>query len=183
VHKTVIIASLILCSAGVAAPPKNAGAAKSVAASLPAFTFKNARAGVVMDPNSVGKCSPSDDRIAGKLSCGGADSVVAGVNLLLAPTYYFYNGRLTMMLFLYDNDGVNFLTFRQAFEEKYGPPCNSSTEKWQNRAGSTFDNPVVIWCFSTGKLKLEQLGPSLKYGSVTYTDEFNAPSKDTPKDF
>lgn len=52
-----------------------------------------------------------------------------------------------------------------------------------NPRASTFDNSYAIWCFKTGKLKLEQLGPSLKYGSVMYTDDFKAPSKETPKDF
>lgn len=166
-----------------AAPAAARVAPAPVKPTLPLFTFKEARAGEAIDPNKVGKCSPSDDGIAGKLECRGSDPIVAGVNLLLAPSYYFYQGRLTSMLFLYNNDGVNFLTLLGAFRDKYGAPCNTGSDKWQNKAGSTFDNSTATWCFKTGKLKLEQMGPSLKYGVVSYNDEYTSPSKETPKDF
>jgi len=164
----------------VAKPP---AALPTKQTSLPAFAFKQARAGEAMDPSVVGRCSPTEDRISGKLECRGSDTLVAGINLLLAPSYYFYQNRLTSMLFLYDNDGVNYLTLLAAFRDKYGVPCNTAAEKWQNRAGSTFENSTATWCFKTGKLKLEQIGPSLKYGLVTYTDDYTAPSKETPRDF
>jgi hypothetical protein len=163
--------------------PRAASPAPAKSVSLPAFSFKQAQAGETMDPSAVGKCSPTDDGVPEKLECRGSDPMVAGIHLLLAPSYYFYNSRLTSMLFLYDNDGANFLTLLGAFRDKYGTPCNTAMEKWQNRAGSTFDNSTATWCFKTGKLKLEQIGPSLKYGVVTYTDQYDAPSKGTPKDF
>lgn len=184
-QKIIWIGSLILCGAAVAAPAKRPASKpkQAVTASLATFTFKDAQAGVAMDPNLVGKCSPSSDGIPGKLDCRGKDSKVAGIDLILAPSYDFYNGRLTSMLYLYNNNGTDFLTFREAFQEKYGKPCKVETEKWQNKAGSTFDNAQITWCFKTGKLKLEQLGPSLDYGIVTYDDDYDAPSKETPKDF
>jgi hypothetical protein len=186
-------AAVALVVSGAAHGQRKAGAqpiartaAKSAAVPapvLPDFTFKEAKAGETVDPAVVGKCSPTRDGIAGKIECRGSDAVVAGVRLILAPNYYFYNNRLTSMLFLYDNNGTNFLTFLGAFQDKYGKPCSTSADKWQNRAGSTFDNDTATWCFKTGKLKLERLGPSLKYGVVAYTDDVSAPSADTPKDF
>jgi hypothetical protein len=175
-------------SGGVEAQRKPAAhtAAKPVvksSAARPDFTFKEAHAGSAMDPSVVGTCTPTDDGIAGKLECRGKDSVVAGVDLGLAPSYYFYNNRLTSMIYLYDNDGIQFLTFLSAFREKYGAACSTSTPKWQNKAGSTFENTTVSWCFKTGKLTLERMGPSMKYGVVTYTDDVSGPSKSTPKDF
>jgi hypothetical protein len=184
VKRVGLLVSLLAGGTAIAAPVKPRPVTKpSIAAPQPVFTFKNARAGETTDPNAVGRCSPSDDGIAGKLECRGSDNSVAGVQLLLAPSYYFYNGRLTSMLYLYDNNGVNYLTFLSAFTERYGPPCKTDSEKWQNKAGSTFDNATATWCFKTGKLKLEQLGPSLKYGIVTYDDDYKAPMKETPKDF
>lgn len=185
--------AIALTLAGVAhaqrktAPSASAKAAPKAilppAPDLPAFTFKEARAGEPMDPATVGKCSPSKDGIPGKVECRGKDGTVAGVTLLLAPSYYFYNNRLTAMLYLYDNNGTNFLTFLGAFQSKYGPPCATSADKWQSRGGATFDNDTATWCFKTGKLKLERLGPSLKYGVVSYNDDVSGPSVETPKDF
>lgn len=165
----------------VTSPPAKPAADKAV--SLPVFTFKAARAGEVMDPSAVGECAPDRDGIAGKLKCEGSDPVVAGLKLLVAPAYYFYNGRLTSMLFLFDRDGTNYLTLRSGFESKYGAPCSTATEEWQSRGGTTVDNATATWCFKTGKLKLEAIGPSLKYGVVSYTDDFDAPTKATPVDF
>ncbi len=87
------------------------------------------------------------------------------------------------MIFLFDAGGTDFLTLTDAFTQKYGKPCEQAVAKWQSRGGATYDNTVVTWCFKTGKLKLESLGPSLKYGSATYNDDYQAPAKPTPKDF
>lgn len=172
------VCALAVGSAAYAAAPATTAPAE---ASLANFTFKDAKAGEEMDPTVLGKCTPGD--IAGKLDCRGSDPVVAGIKLLLAPNYSFYNNRLTSMLFLYDANAVNFLTLSDAFTQKYGTPCSKTTEKWQNKTGATFDNQVLLWCFKTGKLQLESLGPSLNYGAVNYIDNYKAPSKATPQDF
>lgn len=148
----------------------------------PDFSFKQAVAGQEMNPNAVGQCQPSRDG-PGVLECRGSDPTVAGVRLLVPPNYYFYNNRLTAMFFLFDARGADYLTFLNAFTDRYGAPCETETKRWQSRGGATYDNPTATWCFRTGRLELEQLGPSLDYGSVTYTDDYSAPSRETPRDF
>lgn len=150
---------------------------------MPAFTFKEARAGEAMDPTVVGECQPDTDGIAGKVKCKGNDGTVAGLKLNLPPTYRFYNGRLISMLFLYPGEALNYVSLSTAFRERYGAPCASGTEKWQNGAGASLDNVVVTWCFKTGKLTLKAIGPSIRYGIVTYYDELTAPRKSAPVDF
>lgn len=185
-----VVGCALMCSPSLAQrkspptpKPKLAPSAAPRVSALPVFTFKQAHAGEVMDPSAVGKCGPQDDGIPGKIECSGTDNVVAGVGLLVAPTYYFFQGRLTSVLFLYDNNSTNFLTFLAAFREKYGAPCATETKKWQSRGGVTLDNSTATWCFKTGKLKLEEIGPSLKYGLVSYDDDYSAPSKSAPQDF
>lgn len=156
---------------------------RATKAALPMFAFKQAVAGATMDPNLVGNCSPSSDGVAGSVECSGSDDVVAGISLLVAPTYYFFENRLTSMLFLYDNNSTNFLTLLEAFTTKYGVPCKTATEKWQSRGGITLDNSTATWCFKTGTLRLEQIGPQRDYGLVAYTDTHKAPTKSAPTDF
>lgn len=148
---------------------------------LPLFTFKDAKAGGSMDPTSLGRCE-ADGR-PGKLKCVGKDGMVAGIRLIIPPYYYFYNNRLTSMLFLFNNEGVTFPTLLSAFRERYGAPCKTETEKWQNKAGAVFDNPTVTWCFKTGKLTLESMSTSRDYGDVMYSDDYTGPVEETPKDF
>jgi hypothetical protein len=50
-------------------------------------------------------------------------------------------------------------------------------------ADAVFDNEQLTWCFKTGKLVLSQMSTSRDYGDVTYTDDYQGPTKATPKDF
>ena len=80
------------------------------------------------------------------------------------------------MIYVFENHGTEPLTLLQALSTKYGKPCKSETEKWTNKAGTSFDNPVWTWCFRTGKLQLHTMSFQRDYSDIWYTDELNVPA-------
>lgn len=147
------------------------------------FDFKGVQAGQIVSPDAVGDCKPQDGGQEYSVKCTGYDNNIAGISLLVAPDYYFYKSRLTNMVFIYPNAGGAYLTFLAAFSQKYGRPSSLVTEKWQNRLGNTLNNPTAIWSFKTGKLTLKALGMDIRYGSVDYEDNYQAPSQPADVNF
>ena len=172
---------LFVTGAALALFATNASAqtnAKPAGTGLPNFEFKGVRAGEPADMSIMTDCKPDD----GLTRCYGRDPNVAGVRLILAPSYYFLNGKLSMMLFLFN--APQFSTMAQAFSTKYGPPCRTTHPKWQSKAGAVFENTVMTWCFRTGELELAAMSSSRDYGHAQYVDKVvKLPPKPATVDF
>lgn len=183
VHVALAILALTLPTLGQSTQ-RRAGAPQRAtpqrtAPQLPLFEFKGVRAGEDYDPSSVRSCQrPGDD---GTVRCDALDSTVAGVRGLLPPWFYFYNNRLSLMLYVFD--GENFSTILTALTARYGPPCSTTHPQWQNRAGATFDNTVVKWCFRTGNLELAAMSSRRDNGHLQYTDANQPPRRAPTIDF
>ena len=156
--------------------------------SLRTFEFRGVVAGEVVDRsalrNVLGQCKPqSKGSVLGDTECIKGKSTVAGerVDELV---FYFYEGKLTAMVFWIERSSASYINLLAAFNEKYGAPCAMDTEKMQTRAGAIFDNHVSRWCFSTGELELREFDRDLDTSLVEYVDrEVNPPSKKPPVDF
>lgn len=155
---------------------------KNIDKNLAPFSFKSIEAGIETDPHKVGECNISNGD-PNKLTCDGYDPEVAGINLLVAPKYDFYQLKLTSMFFIYPNRGANFATFADAFTQKYGPACKREVSKWRNSMGAVLDNPTFTWCFSTGQLTLQAIGTDIRYGLAIYEDKNSAPTARAKVDF
>jgi hypothetical protein len=178
VVKTAIFASVLLASAAAAAPPAKHAAPRAatrpaapVVPALPVFEFKGMRPDVPVDMAQLTSCTEKD----GETRCSGTDSVVAGIKTYISPSVYLVNGKLSTLIYVFENGGTETITLLQALTEKYGRPCKNETEKWTNKAGTSFDNPVWTWCFRTGKLKLHTMSFQRDYSDIWYTDEVNKP--------
>ena len=68
----------------------------------------------------------------------------------------------------------------EAFKLKYGKPCETRSEQWQNAVGASLDNLVSVWCFAGGKLEARSIGKRINQFEVTYVDVNNSPAP-TPK--
>lgn len=66
-----------------------------------------------------------------------------------------------------------------AFSARYGQPV-AEKRRWQNKRGSTFDNPTFIWKFRCGDLELESLGWDLNSSSFGFSCPANMPPPDKP---
>lgn len=141
---------------------------------LPVFQFKMVTSGKNIDTKTIGRCS-SDKNFPDKEKCIGRDSNISGVNSIIPPAYFFYKKRLTQMVFVFRNKNNNFNTIFSAFSEKYGPPCEKTIQKWQNRLGNTLDNPTAKWCFKTGEMTMQALSSNVMSGYVNYVDEYQPP--------
>ncbi len=134
------------------------------------FEFKGVTAGQSVDMSLLRDCVPNATSPE-ETECNIADGRVAGIDLVAAPAIQLYKGKLATLSFLFA--GPLFPTYSSAFEAKYGKSCRFEHPKWQNRAGATFDNTVVTWCFTTGELQLTEMSVQQQIGLVTYTDTLN----------
>lgn len=181
--KTLLFVSALLAATGAtAAPPAKRPAvaqparpapaqAVPAAVALPQFEFKGMRPDTPVDPSQLSDCRDKE----GQQLCNGTDPVVAGIKAYMAPSIYLTNGKLSTLIYVFEGRGANTLTLLQALTEKYGKPCKSEVEKWVNRAGTSFDNPVWTWCFRTGKLQLHTMSFQRDYSDIWYTDDVNVP--------
>lgn len=183
--KTITSVLLALTLAGTAhaqAPAKKPAAPKSAtAAPLPLFDFKGMTAGEPVSESIFTSCSGDED---GTRSCSFADKQIAGISPIY-PDYgsfsraTLYNGKLTGIEFIAEGEG--FGKVLEALVARYGPPCKTETPKWQSKAGATFDNSVLTWCFRTGQLTLSQMDFKRDYMGLRYSDTQNRPPAQKPK--
>lgn len=73
-----------------------------------------------------------------------------------------------------------YIDLMSAFTAKYGSPSASKTEKWQSKAGATFDNVVTTWHFKGGDLELKAMGSSRDDSDFFFFDAANAPASAPP---
>lgn len=160
--------------------PSSGGASQSPTPSLPVFEFKGVRAGEVVDTAALGlKCGkPDEDQ---QIICRGNDATVGGITNLLAPAFYLYNGRLSTMIFVFD--GSNYSTIAGALTAKYGEPCSTSHPEWKSKAGATFENTVMTWCFASGKLEAAEMSSRRDNSHLMYIDSNQPPPKAPKVDF
>lgn len=159
-----LIASVMLLAAGQA--------------ELPVFEFRGITAGVPADASALKRCT-KDKEIEGAKSCFATRDVVAGVTAMTLVGYY--QDKLSYVAI--ESDRSNYGEIARAFREKYGSPCETKTEPWKSRGGVTQDNSIAIWCFKTGKLKLEAIGSSLTKMVASYEDENKTPAAKPKVDF
>lgn len=67
-----------------------------------------------------------------------------------------------------------------AFVAKYGPPSETKSEKWQSKAGATFDNVVSTWHFKGGDLELKAMGSRRDDSDFFFFHGANAPASAPP---
>ncbi len=91
----------------------------------------------------------------------------ATVNVMMVN---FYQGKISSVLGIAERD--QFLSLLSVFTAKYGAPT-MKTEKWQNRAGASFDNTVAIWKFKDGELELKQIGSRIDNTDVQFFSRVN----------
>jgi hypothetical protein len=142
--------------------------------SLPLFSFREWQGGINLSPEVLQVCERKEVEGA-IILCSSKMFDLAGVQS--GSIAQVYNGRLSAISILASSDDAS--TILEAFKAKYGKPCKSSVELWQNRAGAKFDNPVVTWCFRTGDLKFAFFGDKQDYVDIKYTD-VNTPKPESP---
>jgi hypothetical protein len=77
-----------------------------------------------------------------------------------------------------------YLDLLSAFTAKYGPASTTKIEKWQSKAGATFDNAVSTWQFKGGELELKAMGSRRDDSDFFFFHAANAPaSAPTPVNF
>lgn len=124
--------------------PFSSGADPTPTASASPFTFQSIVAGTYF-----GK--PGKNGIKGCFSGDTCVDVINVAGVQAVATYVFTEGYLTKLTLVSSYPNA-YRTLMDAFAEKYGQPCESVAEKWQNAMGVSFDNEITHWCFSTGKL-------------------------------
>ncbi len=67
-----------------------------------------------------------------------------------------------------------------AFVTKYGQPSEIKSEKWQSKAGATFDNVVSTWHFNGGNLELKAMGSRRDDSDFFFFHGANAPASAPP---
>jgi hypothetical protein len=60
---------------------------------------------------------------------------------------------------------------------KYGEPCSTGSEKWQNAAGAFLESEVHVWCCASGKLRLLAIGDNIRSMQADYADSRSAQTK------
>lgn len=155
-------------SVALAAPAHAAGEP------APIFTFlgQDTETPSTMTELNGKKCSTED----GITTCEAYDVPLAGVKLKYLSMKYNQGKLYRIYGALYK---TGFGDILGAFSAKYGNP-KSESRTWQNRAGSTFDNPTFIWNFRNGDLELETLGWDLNSSSFEFTADKNAPPPEPP---
>lgn len=145
------------------------GVALFAALAVQPFEFMGIVAGEEIPPKAIMDCREQDD---GSQWCHARSSKVAGVATGY-PLVIVYNGKLNSLVLSFYNDDADFLAIRTALETKYGPPCEVRTDIWQNRMGTELENPLTIWCFSTGKLTMRRFSTRVTQSDLIYIDEVN----------
>ncbi len=142
---------------------------------LPFFTFREWRAGVNFAPSILSNCESKSSIGSVVVLCNSDVFDLAGAKA--GSITQIYKGRLSAIRIISSSDEAE--TILNAFKVKYGNPCKSSVEVWQNRAGAKFDNPVFTWCFRTGDLKFSSIGSQRDNIEINYED-VNKPKTEAP---
>jgi hypothetical protein len=56
----------------------------------------------------------------------------------------------------------------EAFESAYGKTSSSRVEKWQNKAGASFDNTVMVWRNQVSEIEAKNFGDTIQVFSITH---------------
>jgi hypothetical protein len=161
--------SLILSIAAFALVNSQAASSapgEQIADPLPAFEFKGIRGDqTVEDPRSLGLNVCSHNKRANEWTCMPLMSV-AGQRMV--TVWRFRDGLLRLLKL--DGTRSDYPALLDAFTQRYGAPCRSTVEKWQNAMGASLDNKVQTWCFSGGELELREIGDKISRTQATYVD-------------
>ena len=150
-------------------------AAPGAATELPLFDFKDVRAGEQVVPRAQFTGCEVGER--GETSCITLNDTLAGGPANVVWT--FVDDKLSRVYVSMKRD--RYPEVATAFAAKYGKPCDTRTETWQNNAGATFQGAVTRWCFRTGKLELSQFGSKVTESRAVYVDESNVVPDARPK--
>lgn len=144
-------------------------------APLPAFEFKEYKAGVDLSGAKLSDCSRQKPN--GVQECMALSEKVAGLwaEFLSAK---LYQGRLSMLTVGFRPR--DFDTIVEALRAKFGEPCSTATDELQTRMGVKASNLTITWCFHTGKLTALQYAGRLDQSAFTYLDDWQPP-KEAPK--
>jgi hypothetical protein len=144
--------------------------------SAPAFEFRGITAGTQAEFKKRGFCIDKN----GETSCLENATEVAGAPMIdLAISRY--QDKLTSVYATFHTN--HFKTLLEAFTAKYGTPCETRTKPWQSRMGVKGESAVISWCFKTGVLELESIGPRIDQGRFIYGDQWQAPKAPPKVDF
>lgn len=128
-------------------------------------------------PSTMSELNGKACSVKGSITqCKALNVRLAGVTLRYL-SLEFHDGRLyTLYGALYREDLGDVLG---AFSEKYGNP-RARTAIWEDRAGTTFDNPTFIWSFKGGDLELETMGWDTETSAFTFVSADNRPPPEKP---
>lgn len=66
----------------------------------------------------------------------------------------------------------HYATLRQALTVRYGQPCETRASTAQNAFGASFPNAQAIWCFSDGRLILNQVDGKITETGFTFVTDY-----------
>lgn len=73
----------------------------------------------------------------------------------------------------------HYATVHQALVARYGPPCETRAAVARNALGASFPNAQSVWCFSDGRLILNQVdGKTTETGFTFVTDYYEKAMKE-----
>lgn len=142
---------------------------------LPLFTFREWIAGLNFNHSILNNCESKSSVGSVVVLCNSKVFDLAGAKA--GSITQIYKGQLSAIRIISSADEAQ--TILDAFKAKYGNPCKSSVEVWQNRAGAKFDNPVFTWCFKTGDLRFSSIGSQRDNLEINYED-INKPETEAP---
>lgn len=66
----------------------------------------------------------------------------------------------------------SYATIRKALVARYGPPCQTGETMARNALGASFPNAQSAWCFSDGKLLLNQIDGKITETGFTFLADY-----------
>ncbi len=146
-------------------------------ANLQAFEFQGLVAGEQLPEKELRGCRKERD--TGEQVCLKFRSFAGIFPEFLS--LHAYEGRMSM--FLGQTKRSDYTTLRDAFKAKYGEPCKTDTQDWQSRMGVKITGESLTWCFSTGKLNLNEVGTHIDKSAFIYQDDWQPPKAAPKVDF
>lgn len=165
-----LVARSVLASLAIATVPIEASAAEA----LPVFGFlgQDTETPTTMTEIMGKSCKQEGE----ETTCQAYNGELAGIRVKYIVMKYYHGKLYNLYGAIWDHGLGDMLA---AFSAKYGSPI-AETRTWQNKRGSTFDNPTFIWKFRCGDLELESLGWDLNSSSFAFTCAANQPPPEEP---
>jgi len=82
-------------------------------------------------------------------------------------------GKLYQVTIVFTSNGFQGIV--DALTSKFGPPTEVKTQKWENPAGGTFDNDVVVWRNRVSSITVMRMDSDMGNGRLEYilNDHYN----------